>query len=190
MPSRPGAGRLGRAARAAFTATLPGLLAVTVAFAETNPLELAIEATYLVKFGAFVEWPAGAFPTATSPFYLCVAGTHPFGSLLDRAAAGASVDRHPIAIRRLDAVPRDVGCHILFVGAGGQPPLDAALAAVRGKPVLTVTAVPPAEPRKGIVNFVMQNNHVRFAIDDRQAAADGLRISSQLLTLAVNLHSR
>lgn len=188
MPRRPGAGRLRDAARAACVAALSGCLAVAPARAQ-NPLASAIEATYLVKFGAFVEWPAGVLASATSPFSLCVVD-HPFGGVLDQAAAGETVNGHPIAVRRLAAVTRNSGCQILFVGAGGAVPIANALAVVRGEPILTVTALPGDEPDKGIVNFVIQNNHVRFEIDPRRAAADGLRISSQLLTLAVNLRSR
>lgn len=187
MSPRPG--RLRRAARAACLAALPGCLAAVAALAQ-SPLVSAIEATYLVKFGAFVEWPAGVFASATSPFHLCVTGDHPFGGVLDQAAAGGTVDQHPVAVRRLAAVTRNSDCQILFIGAGGAVPIADILAAVRGEPVLTVTALPADGPDKGIVNFVIQNNHVRFEIDPRRAAEDGLRISSQLLALAVNLRSR
>lgn len=64
--------------------------------------------------------------------------------------------------------------------------VDTALDAVRGQPVLTVTDLPPAAPHKGIINFVLQSNHVRFEIDGGEATRNGLRISSQLLALAVN----
>jgi YfiR/HmsC-like len=42
----------------------------------------------------------------------------------------------------------------------------------------------------GIISFVMQDNHVRFDIDDAGAETSGLRISSKLLELAHNVSRR
>jgi hypothetical protein len=146
-------------------------------------LERAIKAAYLVKFGGFVEWPDSAFASPASPLVICVAGGQPFGALLDRAARGQSAGRHPIEIRVLQAVTRGSGCHMLFAADASAA---YALAAVQGEPVLTVTDLPRTAPRKGIINFVVDDNRVRFEIDARAAAEAGLRISSQLMALAVN----
>jgi hypothetical protein len=43
---------------------------------------------------------------------------------------------------------------------------------------------------RGIIEFVIENNRVRFNIDDQAAAANGLVISSQLLNLARNVRVR
>jgi hypothetical protein len=43
---------------------------------------------------------------------------------------------------------------------------------------------------KGIVNFVIVDDRVRFEIDDAEAARRGLRISSKLLSLAVSVKPR
>lgn len=65
-----------------------------------------------------------------------------------------------------------------------------ALAAMKGAPVLTVTdeATHPAD--RGIISFVIADNHVRFDIDDAAAAQSGLVISSKLLSLAHAVKSR
>ncbi len=52
-------------------------------------------------------------------------------------------------------------------------------------PVLTVTDLPAGAAHKGIINFVVEDNHVRFEIDNRAANESGLRISSQLMALAI-----
>lgn len=50
--------------------------------------------------------------------------------------------------------------------------------------MLTVTD--QAEGAGGIVNFVLRENRVRFTIDPRAAAENGLAISSKLLSLALD----
>jgi hypothetical protein len=145
-----------------------------------DSLEYAVKATYLYKFAPFVEWPERAFDTPASPYVVCVAGDDPFGPILDRATAGQSFGERPVMVRRTAISAPDAGCHTLYTAS------PEALAAVRGRPVLTVTDAARGDA-KGIVNFVLQNNRVRFEIDLRQAADNGLPISSKLLTLATQV---
>ena len=53
---------------------------------------------------------------------------------------------------------------------------------MKGKPVVTVTD--SGLKAHGVISFVIEDNHVRFDIDDAAAAAGGLMISSKLLGLA------
>jgi hypothetical protein len=146
-------------------------------------LTAAVKATYLVKFGSFVDWPPTVFASPSSPLVLCVVGGQPLGELLDRAAAGQQSNGHPIQIRRLSGITPNSDCDILYATG---PAVEGALAAARHAPILTVTDLPDNAPIKGIINFTIRNDRVRFEIDDRTARQDGLRISSQLLALAVN----
>jgi hypothetical protein len=153
--------------------------------AQSGSMEYAVKAAYLFKFAPFVDWPTGAFASATSPFVVCVAGTDPFGSALDKAVNGQRVGDHPVTVRRLARVDSARGCHILFVGATrGQTPAEA-LRTVRGAPVLTV-ADQGAGAQGAIIRFVVRDNRVRFEIDTEAAASNGVNISSKLLSLALN----
>jgi hypothetical protein len=179
--------RLGRAVLAVGAVTLALVLPLDSPCAETTPLELAVKATYLYKFAPFVEWPAAAFATPSSDFNLCVVGDDPFGDVLDRAVTGQRAGEHPIVVRRLArAAP---GCHILYAASSSAQPMRDILQAVRGTAVLTVTDQ-AQDGAKGIVNLIVQENKVRFEIDDRAASENGLVISSKLLSLAVHVRSR
>jgi YfiR/HmsC-like len=161
------------------------VLPTPAASAQDAPLATAVKATFLYKVAPFVEWPSDAFDSPSSPLNLCIALHDPFGSIVDEAAAGQRTGEHPIAVQRLAAVGERSGCHILYLGAGaGAEAVADALATVRGTPVLTVTDSATDPRTKGIVNFVVENNHVRFEIDVTAAAANRLTISSKLLGLA------
>jgi hypothetical protein len=56
-------------------------------------------------------------------------------------------------------------------------------------PVLTATDAIHEAAAKGIVNFVIVNDRVRFEIDNVTAIRDGLAISSKLLSLALSVRS-
>jgi hypothetical protein len=155
-----------------------------VAQAGAPTLETAVKAAYLAKFAPFVVWPASVFATPTAPLALCVQGDDPFGPLLDHEAAGQSVGGHPVAVRRVAQLAADSGCQIAFVGGSSVQSRAAALKAVDGLPVLTVTDGGDSSGR-GIVQLVLTDGRVRFAIDADKARQSGMTISSRLLALGV-----
>jgi hypothetical protein len=173
-----------------FLAALPLLAAGIPASGQDGSIEFAVKATYLYKFAPFVEWPDAAFRSRTSPIVLCVVGDDPFGGILDRAVKGQRVGERPIVAARFTALDPDVPCHIMYVMGSEAEPAAAALELARGKPVLTVTDAARGSVAKGIVHFVVQDNRVRFEIDDHQAAVNGLKISSKVLSLATSVRPR
>jgi len=152
--------------------------------AQSN-LAYAVKANYLVRFTAFVVWPPHAFATAQAPVVICVAGRDPFGSSLESAARGQGAHGRPLEVRRLQTASAVTGCHILYVGQGGGPAIEAAA----GKPVLVVTDQ-GVSGATGTLHFVVADARVRFHIDRLRAERSGLEISSRLLNLAVNVERR
>ena len=149
-------------------------------------LEYAIEATYLLNLSPFVTWPNAAAEFPGGAFILCVVGGDPFGGLLDRVVSDQRVDNHPIVIRRFAAVIGNPDCSVMYV-TGPVDEVAADLTAVREMPVLTVTDNATAPAATGIINFLIVDKRVRFDIDNGTAAADGLTISSKLLSLAMHV---
>jgi hypothetical protein len=54
---------------------------------------------------------------------------------------------------------------------------------------LTVTES-EASDRRGMVNFVLQDNRIRFEIDDAAAAQNGVEISAKVLKLALSVRRK
>lgn len=176
--------RLGRRAAVGLLAALVYAAAGFPVAAQAS-LEIAVKATDLYKFAAFVEWPSSAFSGPTEPAVLCVAGDDPFGPVLDQAVRGQRIGGRPITVVRLDRVDRGAPCSILFVAPSRRQPPGDALDKVRGQPVLTVTDEAGDPGARGMIDFVLQDGRVRFRIDPRMAERSGLQISSKLLSLAV-----
>src|SRR5579864_1970893 len=157
-------------------------LASTFLSGAAPSLEWAAKAEYLFKLVSFVDWPQNAFGSPSDAFHLCVVGQNPFGGLLDQAGQGQSPAQRPVSILLLKAVGTDDHCQLMYVD--GDPQFVAqSLAAVAGSPVLTVTN--DQTTAKGIVNFVLVQNRVRFEIDRAAALKNHLNVSSKLLDLAV-----
>ena len=158
--------------------------AIQPAFGQT-PLEIAVKATDLYKFAAFVEWPPSAFAGPTDPAVLCVAGDDPFGPVLDQVVRGQKIGDRPVVVMRLDHVDRGAPCTIRFVAPSRRQPPAEALDRVRGQAVLTVTDAAGDPAARGMIDFVLREGRVRFRIDPHMAERNGLLISSKLLSLAV-----
>jgi hypothetical protein len=141
-----------------------------------------VKAAYLPKFIPFITWPEGTFAPA-APFTICVLGQDRFEGRLDQAAAGLRSGDHPVQVRHAAAPDASSDCRLVFMPAGSDPALvQRTLEAMRGNPVVTVTD--SGLKARGVISFVIQDNHVRFDIDDALAAEGGLVISSKLLGLA------
>lgn len=166
----------------------------TMAVAPNAPaaasIEYSVKAAYLAKLGIFVEWPRSSFQTPQSPVVLCVEGADPFGDTLDKIVEGQRIGERTITVHRISVVTRDSGCSILFAGGSDQQSVDQALAAVDGTGVLTVTDNEHDGDEGAIVDFVIQDGRVRFNIDDRAAARNGIVLSSHLLALALSVKSK
>ena len=168
---------------AAWVLAGPAATPAVAQAASAGNLEYSVKANYLVRFAAFVEWPARAFASPQSPVVICVAGRDRFGATLDRAARGQTAYGRPLTVRRPATREAVAGCHILYIGVGA----DALAAQAAGQAgLLTVTDAATA-PERGTIHFVLSEARVRFHIDQQAATRSGLVISSRLLNLALSV---
>lgn len=154
-----------------------------------QPIELSVKATFLPKFMAYIGWPPSSLPQPTEPFLLCVIGRDPFGARLDAAVNGQRVEQHPLALRRMPTTEDAGACRLAFIGGSADQSAEAALRALTGSPVLTVTDA-RLGPARGMIHFDLKDGRVRFHIDEAGAAASDLAISSRLLGLALTVKTR
>lgn len=152
--------------------------------AHALPKEYEVKAAFLYNFAQFVEWPASSMP-AGSPFKLCVLGNDPFGKTIDSVLQGETVRARPIEILRIDDTETVGQCNMLFVGSSYSNQLDQLLEQVKHRPILTVSDMGDFAFNGGIIHFVPQQRKIRFIINPEAAQKAGLKISSQLLKLAI-----
>jgi hypothetical protein len=143
-----------------------------------------VQAAYLYNFAKFVQWPENR-ETSSQPFSICLLGEDEFGRKLDDLIADETLQGRKIVARRLSSVSAAESCQIVFIGQSEEARLSKELAALNMKPVLTVSALPQFLERGGAVQFLLQNNRVRFAVNLASAQQAGLTLSSELLKVAV-----
>ncbi len=165
----------------AFRFVLCFLAAVTQAQSAT---EYQVKAAFLFNFAKFVEWPADAFSAADAPLQICVLGQDPFGHEFEQVIVDKTVNGHRIEVVHPSGVPQAKSCHIIFVASAEKQQVREILRGLRGASVLTVGDTAGFAQIGGVINFVLDENRVRFEINVKAAERAHLKISSRLLTVA------
>ena len=146
--------------------------------------EYLIKAGFIYNFAKLMEWPAPAFPQPTSPIVIGVLGTDPFQGMLDDVLRGKQVNGREFVVKHLKWGDDLRSCNILFVSSSERPHFDELFHLIKGLPILTIGDTPGFAERGGIINFVLEDNKVRFEIDVNAARQANISISSRLLALA------
>jgi hypothetical protein len=146
--------------------------------------ETQIKAAFICKFGNYVEWPAREKRPADAPFVIGVISSGKLVDELVRAASGQTANGRPIVVRKLAKGDPVDDLAVIFVTRGHAAELADALAAVRGRPILTITESDDAPVAGSMVNFVVVDDRVRFDIALQPAEQSSLKISGRLLALA------
>ena len=152
--------------------------------------EYELKAAFLLNFAKFVEWPVGAYASAGAPLTLCSYGEDPFEGRLLAVARGKTVNGRPLEVRQITAPEEAAACQVVFVPDPQTRRLREIAEGARKHPVLIVGESSNFAERGGMINFVVEAEHVRFQINPSAASACGLRISSKLLQLAIIVGGR
>lgn len=168
--------------QASFVVGLMICLVGVVAQAQ-SATEYQVKAAYLFNFAKFVDWPAESFPTADAPLLICVLGQDPFGHDFEQLITEKAVNGHRIEVAHPEGVVQARACQIVFLGVG-EKQVQATLQGLKGASVLTVGDADGFAKMGGIIGFVLDNNRVRFEINQKAAEQAHLKLSARLLTVA------
>jgi hypothetical protein len=176
-----------RTTRVALTSTLFAALAGLL-LAEPKPTEAkgeyALKAVFLYNFCRFIEWPKSAFTSPSEPITIGIIGDDPFGTLLNEAIDGETQHGRAIKIEHYRR-PDQIGhCHLLFVSRSETARVDADLAPVAGKSIVTVGETDGFLDRGGMIALTADKGRVRLHINPEMLRAASLDVSSKLLRIA------
>jgi hypothetical protein len=152
-----------------------------------KPTEYEVKATYLYNFSRLVEWPAEGPQARGDSFAICVLGEDPFGGALKTTVAQETVAGKSVVMKQVPAARDAVSCGVLFISSSEDKRLKEILSSLGTASVLTVSDLPKFTQRGGMVQFVLEDNKVRFEVNSAIAQRAGLTLSSELLKVAVNV---
>jgi len=167
---------------------------------ETNR-EYQIKAAFLYNFVKFTDWPGESAADSKAPdtidsnepITIGIIGEDPFGNAFE-PVKDKRVKGRKIALKRFKGLEESKQsneqiegvrkCHLLFVCRSQKEQLGEIIDLVKDRPMLTVADMSGFLESGGMINFIMEENKIRFEINLTAARHAGLRISSKLLGLA------
>lgn len=159
--------------------------------------EYQIKAAFLYNFMQFVDWPEEKVSDTNDPIILGIIGDDPFGDAF-KPIESKRIKGKKSLIKRYEGIEKlkksdDKGqskielirqCHLLFICSSEKENLKDVINLVSGYDILTVGETPNMLESGGIVNFLLDENKVRFEINLSTARRENIKIRSQLLRLA------
>ncbi|RYZ50696.1 MAG: YfiR family protein [Sphingobacteriales bacterium] len=157
-------------------------LCCTVASTGQQPVqEVNLKAAFMYNFTRYITWEES---TQSNYFIFGVLGTTPMTEALKKIAGQYDVGNKNILVRNFSSLAEMSYCNILFIPAKtGYRMADIAEKLPRG--VLTITEEPGMAARGSGFNFVVINDKLKFEVNLKTLYLSGIRVSSQLLKLAV-----
>ena len=146
--------------------------------------EYQVKAAFLFNFTQFVEWPSTDLPQNGTTLVIGILGENPFGKYLDEMISGETANGHPLIVHVYKDVEEIKTCHILFINLPQNNKLKEALAALKGRSILTVSDKNNFIHQGGMIRFVTKQNKIQIRINPERAKDAGLVISSKLLSVA------
>ena len=117
-----------------------------------------------------------------------VLGKNVFGNNLEKIINDRKVNNRSFQFRKYTSVTEVTNCQILFISSSEKNDFAKIMGALHNASILTVSETDGFIQAGGMINFVLQDNKIRFEISDEAAKKGRLRVSSKLLSLAVPAH--
>jgi hypothetical protein len=137
------------------------------------------KALFLFNFARFVQWSDEGMSTIV----IGVAGDDHLADITETVVRGRTIDGRAVVVRRLRHADDPAGSHVLYVASSRQREDAEILRRTRGG-VLTVGETVQFLRDGGIIRIFVEDRRVRFQVNATALGAAGLKVHSQLLSLA------
>ncbi len=147
--------------------------------------EYVLKAIFIERFCRFIEWPAEAgVKNSASPFVVGVIGDTQFSAILAEIYAEQSIKEKRVELRHIRSEGEIEGCDLLFIAESNIAVLKTIIAHVAQFPILTVSASPGYGTYGVHINMYVEDEQIRFEINNNAFKKNGLTVSSLLLKVA------
>ncbi len=147
----------------------------------------ALKAAFMLNFVKFAEWPARK-PKA--PILLCVSGDEGIADALTRTVVGQTVDGRPVQVSRIASGGVVADCQLLFIAERDPRRLAAILQEASESPVLTVSDVEKSATNGVMIEFFLEKDRLRFAVNIDAMERSQIKLGSRILSLGVIVRTR
>lgn len=160
-----------------LTASLSGMFSTSAAKAGTP--EDMVKTAIVYKITKFVTWPK-----KKQSLTLCIMGEGSINSELTKINRKSSMGRRLSVTHKDLNAPVDKLCDILYIHSIDQASSSKMTRSLKGKPILTISDSRSFAEQGGLIGLARKGKKISFTINKSSVDASGLKISSQLKSLA------
>lgn len=168
-------------------ATLFLLLLITCAICQAQSTEQKIKVAFLYHFCSYVQWPQHVASDDHIDITIGVTGTLKTVQFIKNALETKSHNKCMFHVRAIKPSDKLSDIQILYVTQKSRFSLNDFRALEHAPPILTITDEEKIS-NESIINFVIHNDQVRFVISKSRADQAGLKLSSELLAVALQVN--
>ena len=142
-----------------------------------------VYALMIHKFAQYTEWPANK---KQGDFVIGVVGNTSVYEKLKDVAQKKKIGTRAIVVKKFPSVNEIADCHMIFVPESEKNHLPTVSSKVKPKNTVIVSeAANTTSPF--IFNFIKQGSNVKFQLNNSNASAHGVKVSSKLVKLAIKV---
>ncbi|WP_051283780.1 YfiR family protein [Desulforegula conservatrix] len=165
-----------------LSAFLAPVFFVSMASAGETGREYVVKAAFLYNFIKFVSWENEQTPDSVN---ICAFGDPEFIRDL-KTIEGKKAHEKNISVTEMESLNNSIQCNVLFISRYESQDYKKIMAEAEKNRILTISDIDGFAEKGGIIElFTTDDNRIRFRINIRAAEKSGLKISSELLKLAV-----
>jgi hypothetical protein len=160
--------------------TFLAVLALSVT-GKAQSKDYTFHTVFVYNFTKYIEWP-----TASPEIIIGVQGDNQAVMQAFEKMAQAKSDGDRKYIIRPMMKPEDAAaCHVIFIPGQESDKLAAYAGKYAGTPKLIITEKEGLVKKGGVINFITVDGKLRFELNQAALDKTGLKVSTQLLSLAI-----
>lgn len=149
---------------------------------DTISIEYKVKAAYIFKFFKFFEWNNSDSTIPKQPFRIGVIGDSPIYAALENLSKISGGEG--IIPKKINVGDSLEGLHLLFLSKSSSDSLQKVTQESQSLNILTVGEETSFCLKGGAVNFVIENEKVKFEINRQAVKKAGIKVSSRILKAA------
>ena len=156
--------------------------AQTVTAVADPPDSRSLIAALNYNFAKYADWPGEEHAESIRLCYFTDSFKNSFTELHDKA-----IFDKPVSTRQINDIEQTSRCHLVYIDRSERDILQRLFVYLRDKPVLTVSDIAGFIDDGGMIEIVEVNNKFRFKVNMSRMESSNLKMSSQVLKLAVEV---
>jgi hypothetical protein len=140
---------------------------------------------FIYNFTKYIQWPSGTY---SNQFVIGVLGNSPMQSELEKLMANKTVGSASIVVKKIANISAASECQALFIPQSKLQQFESD-GSLKSKSVLIITDQDGMGKKGSHVNFIIQEGKIRFEINQTALLESGLKVSSQLTSLAATVYN-